>query len=138
MDYAEIKFSNKIGALLGRLVPLQFLTNSKYFLDVISKGSRNYAKKMMLYVASTSENFRVSEISDIGFVRSEFNIVEGLKKMMSQSLLRDVSISGNILVLHVQLIIGKSLLPLVFVSHLLALMMYIVEVRNKARVLLLE
>ena len=74
----------ELQALIGVKVPVQHLMDSKSLFDVISKGSRNFEKRMMLDIAAAREGFRDEGISDIGFVRSANNIVDGLTKPMQQ------------------------------------------------------
>lgn len=62
---------------LGRLVPLYFLTDSKYLYDIISKGSRPSEKHLMLDVYATREAYCSKEMCKIGIVRSQHNISDG-------------------------------------------------------------
>ncbi len=66
----------EIGAVYGRKIPVQLLTDYKSLFDVISKGSRTSEKRMMLDIAAVREGFRDRIISDIGFVRSSQNLAD--------------------------------------------------------------
>ncbi len=83
----------EIGAVYGRKIPVQLLTDSKSLFNVISKGSRTSEKRMMLDIAAAGEGFRDRIISDIGFVRS---LADGLTKSMSQSASQSVVATGSL------------------------------------------
>ena len=82
-------------AWTGVKVPVQLLTNSKVLFDVISKRSRTSEKRMMLDIAAPRECFRDMFISEIGFVCSASNIMEGLIKSMQQRSLQNMMLSGR-------------------------------------------
>ena len=81
---------------LGYKVPVQLLTDSMTLFDVISKGSRSSENRMMLDIAAAREGFREKLISDIGFVRSSFNVADGLTKPMQQRSLQAVLMTGRL------------------------------------------
>ena len=85
MSDVAVTLSSEISLLLGRQVPVQLLTDNKSLFDVISKGSRTSEKRIMLDIAAAREGFRDHVISDIGFVRSNHNLADGLTKHMSQA-----------------------------------------------------
>ena len=78
------------------VIPVSLYTDSKSLFDVISKGSRTAEKRLMLDIAAAREGFLKHEISDIGFVRTKFNLADGLTKRMQQSALRKVLSEGRI------------------------------------------
>lgn len=69
----------------GTQIPIKLLTDSKNLFDVISKGTRTSEKRLMLDVACAREGFRNMEINDIGFIRSNYNLADGLTKSMKQA-----------------------------------------------------
>lgn len=77
-------------------VPVKLYTDNKGLFDIISKGTRTAEKRLMLDIAAAREGFRKHEISDIGLVRSEDNIADGLTKAMKQGALRGVVNSGRL------------------------------------------
>ena len=80
----------------GAEIAVQLYTDSKSLFDVISKGTRTSEKRLMLDIAAAQEGFSKKEISDIGFVRSEENIADGLTKRMSQRTLVQVIKNGKL------------------------------------------
>ena len=73
-----------------KFIPVQLYTDSESQFDVIYKGTRTAEKRLMLDMAVAKEGFRKKEISDIGFVRSNDNVADGLTKTMHQKALMDV------------------------------------------------
>ena len=80
---------------LNRDVPLHLFTDSKSLFDIISKGSRTREKRVMLDVYAAREGYTSQCISNIGFVRSEYNIADGLTKPKVQAALFNVVNSGK-------------------------------------------
>jgi len=64
--------------------------------DVISKGYRTAEKRLMLDISTAREGFLIHEISNIGFVRTNHNVSDGLTKPMQQACLREVLCTGRI------------------------------------------
>ena len=87
---AAFTIKHDISLLLGQDVQLQLFTDNKSLFDVISKGSRTSERRLMLDVAAAREGFKVGDISNIGLVRSERNIADGLTKHMAQATLRNL------------------------------------------------
>lgn len=75
---------SEIEDLYGRHIPLQLFTYSKSLFDVISKGSLSSEKRLMLDVVAARAVFRDRLISDIGFVRRDRNLADGLTKGIFQ------------------------------------------------------
>ena len=88
--------SQELELILGRKVPVQLFTDSKFLFDVISKGSRTSEKRTMLDIAAARQGFKNKVISDIGFVRSSKNVADGLTKPMSQAMLHEILHTGTI------------------------------------------
>ena len=99
--------ADEASLLIGTKVPVQLLTDSKSLFDVISKGSRTSEERMMLDIAAAREGFKNRVISDIGFVRSSYNIADGLTKSMQQRALQQVLRTGHLNVRPEQWIIRK-------------------------------
>ena len=76
-------------------VPMHLLTDSKSLFDVISKGSRTSEKRIMLDIHATKQAYQSREISNIGFVRSENNLADGLTKEKKQRALFDAMVTGK-------------------------------------------
>ena len=70
---------------LRQEIPLHLFTDSKSLFDIISKGSRTSEKRIMLDVFAAREGYVSRNISNIGFVRSEHNIADGLTKPKMQA-----------------------------------------------------
>ena len=75
---------SQIEHALGRPIAIHLLTDSKSLFDIISKGSRTSEKRIMLDIHATRAAYQAEEISNIGFVRSNDNIADGLTKPKMQ------------------------------------------------------
>lgn len=91
-----VTLAEELRTIYKRSVPLHLLTDNKALFDIISKGSRTSEKRMMLDIAAAREGFRDRVILDIGFVRSNDNLADGLTKPMQQAALQRVLKSGNL------------------------------------------
>lgn len=80
----------ELSSLLNRHVHLDLFTDSKSLFDIISRGSKTSEKRLMLDVAAAREGFKNQDISNIGLVRSESNVADGLTKQMAQATLRTI------------------------------------------------
>ncbi len=58
MFEAALKMAAELKKMMGKNVPLRLLTESKSFLDVISKGSRTSDKRMMIDIAAAREDYK--------------------------------------------------------------------------------
>lgn len=90
-----LSFAQELQDFLSEHVPVEILTDSKSLSDVIFKGSRTSEKRTMFDIAAARECLRDKLISDIGFVRGSRNVADGLTKVMSQALLRNVINTGE-------------------------------------------
>ena len=61
-------------------VQLYLLTDSKTLCDIISKACRTNEKRPMLDVYAARQGYKEQEISNIGFVRCDHNIADGIIK----------------------------------------------------------
>lgn len=64
----SITLGREFGELLDRNVPVQFVTDNKSLILVISKAGHTSEKRTMLDIAANREAFLGKVISDIGFV----------------------------------------------------------------------
>ena len=81
---------------IANSVQLHQLTDSKSLFDIISKGSRTNEKRLMLDVYAARQVYKEQDISNIGFVRSNHYITDGLTKIMNQESLRNVITTGKL------------------------------------------
>ena len=82
--------------LPGVRIPVKLFTDNKSLFDVISKGTRTSEKRLMLDIAAAREGFSTRAISDIGLVRSDLNLADGLTKTMNQAMLLKVMKLGKL------------------------------------------
>jgi len=61
-------------------LPLVMLTDSRQMLDVITRASHTTEKRLMIDVAAARDVYNKHEISNVGLVKSEHNIADGLTK----------------------------------------------------------
>ena len=66
--------------LYGMSIPLQMRTDSKQMFDVVTKASSPSEKRLLIDIAATRESYNANEISNVGLVRSEHNVADGLTK----------------------------------------------------------
>jgi hypothetical protein len=67
-----------IEKMLGRKLPLSFLTDSKSLFDIITKSSSTLEKRVMIDVAVARESYAKEELSDIALLRGELNLADAL------------------------------------------------------------
>ena len=75
---------------LNRPMPLHHLKDSESLFDVIGKSSRTSEKRLMLDISATRQACKAEHISNIGFVRSSYNLPERLTKSRTQQALYDL------------------------------------------------
>ena len=85
-----ISIRHQVEEILKQRVALQLLTDSKSLVDVISKGSRKSERKLMIDITNVRQGYQNNEIDNIGFVRTEHNLVDGLTKQNKQSALANL------------------------------------------------
>ena len=86
---------SQIEHALQQSVPMHLMTDSKSLFDIISKGSRTSEKQIMLDIHATRQACQRHEISNIGFVRSEHSIADGLTKEKKQGALLRMMLDGS-------------------------------------------
>lgn len=62
-------------------LPLIMLTDSKQMFDVVTRASHTTEKRLMIYVAAAREAYQRNEIFNVGLVKSEHNVADGLTKL---------------------------------------------------------
>lgn len=80
-DSAATK-SDELSGILGRLIPIQLLADSKSPFSTISKASYAAETRMMLGIAAGLKGFGNKTISDIRLVRSNDNVAAGITSHM--------------------------------------------------------
>jgi len=85
-----VTLAEELRTIYKRVFPLHLFTDSKALFYIISKGSRNSEKRMMLDIPAAREGFRDLIISGIGFVRSSDHLADGLTKTMYRAALQQV------------------------------------------------
>lgn len=84
--------THDLESLLSQKVPLQIYTDAKSLFDVITKSSTTSEKRLMIDVQAAREACERYKIADIGLVRSDYNLVDCLTKvMLPKQLLQVVS-----------------------------------------------
>lgn len=94
-----------LSQILCRKVPVAFLTNSKYLLNVLSKGSGTSDNRTIIDLSAVREGYHLRHISDIGHVRNANNIADGINKSMHQSSLLNILRTSKLQVYVTQWII---------------------------------
>lgn len=61
-------------------LPLLMLTDSKQTFDVVTRASHTTERRLMIDVAAAREAYKRNEISNVGLVKSEHNVADGLTK----------------------------------------------------------
>ena len=80
---------------LKRPMPLHLLIDSKSLFDIIGKSSRTSEKRLMPDISGTKQAYKAEQISSIGFVRSSYNLANGLTKPHIQQALYDLITTGR-------------------------------------------
>lgn len=66
-------------------MPLHLLTDSKSRFNILIKGTRTSEKRLMLHVYEACEGYKAKAICNVGFVRTDQNLVDRLTKPRTQS-----------------------------------------------------
>ena len=75
---------------------MHLLIDSKSLLDIILKGSNTSKKRIMLGFHAALQAYRLHEISNIGFVRTNHNLADGLTKANMQGALYKLMATGKL------------------------------------------
>ena len=81
---------------LGREVPLNMYTDSKSLFDTITKRSQTSEKRLLIDLTAVREAYRRREITNVAWVRSEYNLADAMTKIVKDSILDDVLTSGKL------------------------------------------
>lgn len=89
-----LKYDLKL--LLKRHIPITMYTDSKSLFDIIAKCSNTAEKRFQIDLAAVEKGYGSQEISDIAFIRSEYNPADALTKVTRSDLLENI-LDKNIL-----------------------------------------
>lgn len=67
--------------MIGLLIPLRMITDSLSLFDVLTKASTTTEKRLKIDLQTVQNSYDKSEIQDVAFIRSEYNIADVLTKM---------------------------------------------------------
>jgi hypothetical protein len=87
---------NDLQEILGKVIPLTILTDSKTLFDVITKASYTREKRILIDLACAREGCRLFEIDKIRLISTEENIADGLTKDKSMENLRRTVRTGRL------------------------------------------
>ena len=93
---AAATLASELSHLYRKDIPQHLFMDSKSLFDVISKGSRRSEKRLMLDIAAAREGFQNKVISNVGFVRCDQNMTDGLTQAMKQKALQNVISIGEL------------------------------------------
>lgn len=65
-------------------------TDSKSLFDIITKYSDTTEKRLQIDLSSVREGYKSQEISDIAFIRSQFNPADALTKITNNNILQNI------------------------------------------------
>lgn len=82
--------------ILGPKIPLLHLIDSQVLFDVITGQKYRTEKRLMVDIASIREAYKDWAISNIGIIRSEINIADGLSKLSPNHALRQMMLTNVI------------------------------------------
>lgn len=71
---------NEVESVIGKIIPITSLTDSKSLFDAITKSSSSSKKLLMIELSAVREAYSNHEISDVGYISSKNNPAESLKK----------------------------------------------------------
>lgn len=66
--------------MLGRKIPLLMFTDSRQLFDVLTRSNYTTERRLMVDIAAAREAYNDSTISNIGLIRSQYNIADALTK----------------------------------------------------------
>ena len=72
VDYA-LAIRSDLQQIVDQHLPVKIFTDSKSLFDSITKNAVMTEKRLMVDVQSLRESYISHEVSDIGWIRSEFN-----------------------------------------------------------------
>ena len=81
--------------MFKKKIPLSMFTDSKFLFGVIVKCSSTAEKRLLFDVSAVRNAYEDFEISDVGFVRSEFNPADGFTKVGKCSAFDEVIRTGK-------------------------------------------
>lgn len=79
---------------MGRSVPIAILTDSHSLFNVMVKSTTTTEKRLMIDIEAAREAYARGEVSNVGWVRSEDNLVDGLTKIKKCDALHELLQTG--------------------------------------------
>ena len=76
-----------IPPLVNRDVPLHMYTDSKSLFDTITRRSQTQEKRLLIDLATVRDAYRSKEISNVAWIRSEYNLADPMTKHCSNHFL---------------------------------------------------
>lgn len=76
--------------MLGKSIPFTMFTDSKSLFDVLTKCSITTEKRLMIDIKTVREAYDRQEVSDVGFLRSEFKAADTFTKVGHNKALANV------------------------------------------------
>lgn len=99
IDYA---IRHDINDIVGYIIPFTMLTDSESHFNVIARSTTTTEKRLMIHVRATREAFENNEISDIGWIRTDENIADGLTTTGRSQELEDLMKTAGVLTTKVE------------------------------------
>jgi hypothetical protein len=94
MAYA---LKHNIETIIKQNVPIVILTDSLSLFDVITKATTTADKRLMIDLCVVKQAYERSEVDTIGFVRSEYNPADVLRKITRCAILERILSTANLL-----------------------------------------
>jgi hypothetical protein len=113
IEFAEgfdqgFSIKNEMQEILGKVIPLTILTDSKTLFDVIAKASYTREKRIFIDLACAREGYRLFEIENIGLISTEENIADGFTKDTSMENLPRTVRTGRLYTTFNQFVLRKA------------------------------
>ena len=89
-----ISFQLALQPILGRLIPVRMLTDSKSLFDTITRRSQTSEKRLLIDLATVRDSYRRKEITDVAWIRSEYNLADSMTKSSRENILTEVLHTG--------------------------------------------
>ena len=93
MDVA-ISFQLALEPITGQRIPVHMYTDSKSLFDTITRRSQNSEKRLLIDLATVRDSYRRKEITDVTWVRSQFNLADSMTKEIKNNILSRVLETG--------------------------------------------
>ena len=94
--YVDYMIKYDLHCLTGSTIPIRIITDSPSLLYVITKATVTTKNILMIDLKTINESYHKQEIMDFGFIRSHFNPVDALTKVMKNHILEHMLIQSKI------------------------------------------